>query len=485
MGNRITPAHMFVRAQFDLNGAFARLARVQNQISTGKRLNAFSDSPSDASRALDLRTTLLRTIQSRDAVTSARFAADQQASTLEEISTLVSAARAKAEQAAAGTLSKGDRETIATELDVMLDQIIGLANQRLEGRYLFAGSNVNVVPFQVTRSFGSITSVRYRGDSIARTVQLGPKDVKPIEVTGAEVFGSLDREPTQIVGQTGLVPTPGASDTMTGDAKIVIEHASTIVGDALLAGIGDSVSGLLPGASSASDTIIGAHSIEVVADPGGGGTISLDGGEPVAYTVSETDLAMTAPDGATIHLNVSGLTPGFSGTVQVEGLASISINDQPAQTMAVTADLALQDGKGRVVHLDTTGVRKSGESMASFPGTESLFDVMIGLRDDIRGGAGFSGDHLTNRIQARLASLDTMHDDILNSLAKLGARAASFDRIESSLSLFELTVREKQGNLEDTDLLTASVELAEAESAYQSALAAAARLSRPTLLNFL
>ncbi|MFH0945864.1 MAG: flagellar hook-associated protein FlgL [Planctomycetota bacterium] len=488
MTYRITPSVLFQRALFDVTGAYARFARAQNQISTGRRIRVFSDDPSAASRALDLRTTIAKTAQSRESVTSARLATDSQAAILEEVSTLIIDARARAEEAANGSKSPSDLAAIASEINSILDQVVGRANQTLEGRYLFAGSRIDTTPFQITKSFESIISVNYVGDDITRKVRLGPADVKDVDLSGRDAFLSYIRGDTTIAGSLGLVPSVAANDTMVGDEKLVVAHTSTVIGDGLGPGGGDALSGIVPGLSTAADTIIGTtgtHRLTVAVENSGEYTIRLDDGTSVPLDITKTDLTLTNVAGEKIHVDLTGMTPGFTGTIDLVGNGQIQGGGGTPQTLTFTSDFVLQDGAGRVVHLDTTGLHGAGESLAVFPGTESVFEVLISLRDEIEGNSGFSSVGREARIQSILGALDRDHQGILGALAKLGARSASFDRIANSLSLFELSLEEKRGDLEDADIFQASLDLSQAENAYQAALMAASKLNGPSLLNYM
>ncbi len=485
---RITPAILFEHSRFDLTSAYARFARAQGQISSGKRITRFSQDPAAASRALDLKVTLARTVQQRESITAARFAADTQAALLEEVSGLLIDARAAAQDAASGTNSPSDLKTVAAELNSILEQIVAKANQQLQGRYVFAGSRVDTVPFTASKALGSISAVTYAGDDITRQVRLGPADVKDVDLSGQQVFYALQRAPTAIASPIGLATTAGAADTMVGSARIVVQHLATTIGDGLGPGGGDSASGVAPGASSGLDTLIGppgAHVLHLVSDATGGGTVALDDGSTIQFTGAETDLVLTSVSGAVIHLDLTNITPGFSGDIDLAGDGEISVAGGPAQALTFSADQALQDGAGRLVHLDTRNVQRAGDSLVVFPGTETVFDTLIALRDDILGKAGFPPEHLVLRIQTRLVALDRGHEGILGGLGELGARSASFERVAAALDLFELSLEEMRGNLEDTDVFASSLELSEAESAYQAALVASARLNGPSLLDYI
>lgn len=484
---RTTPLALYTRTLHDLQRSYGRLAQAQIDMASGKRLHVVSDGPADAARTLGTRNALLKTLQARDSISAAGFATQNQAEVLESISSALSAARAKAEGAANGINSKAELKTFANEIDGLLEEIVAKANTQLEGRYLFSGSKVNTPPILTKTSNGSIHSVSYGGDDLTRMVRLGPYDTKPIDVSGLEAFFSTDRGPSNYAGPSGLKGTVGANDTMTGTAKLIVAHTATTLGDGALGSGGDTASGIQPGVSSASDTIVGNHTLSVTTDPlNGDRFLSLDGGDKVKFDGPETDLQLEAPGGGVIHVDVSAFSPGFEGDVAIVGDGTIAVEGGTPQPLSFQSDFTLDDGNGRVVHVDTSAIQRTGENLVVFPGTESMFDVLIGLRDDINSAGGFPSEGLANRIQARLSSLDRNRDTMLGSLAEVGSRGATFERLANSLSLFEVSLEERLGELEGTDVFDGSIAISKAESAYQAALAVTGKLTNlPSLLNFL
>jgi len=88
-------------------------------------------------------------------------------------------------------------------------------------------------------------------------------------------------------------------------------------------------------------------------------------------------------------------------------------------------------------------------------------------------------------VNADLADLDQRADVIRAGIGIVGSRA---NQIEGTRDTGELQIETLRGNrsrLEDADLAEAVMELAQAEGAYRSALAAAARLTMPSLVDFL
>src|SRR5262249_3066919 len=146
-------------------------------------------------------------------------------------------------------------------------------------------------PFaQVATSGGDV--VLYRGDERTTSVDLGDSLQIPLNVPGSQIFGGGGRGATTYGGGAGAAAGTG-NDRLVGTDRLPVAHAQTVLGDGLLGGTGDSVSGLRIGASSADgDTLLGpggAHSITLVDTSGTGasGTVSLDGGAAVNWTSAD------------------------------------------------------------------------------------------------------------------------------------------------------------------------------------------------------
>lgn len=79
----------------------------------------------------------------------------------------------------------------------------------------------------------------------------------------------------------------------------------------------DPTSGLRAGLSSATSTFRGEFGEHVLAIDGLARTAQLDGGPQARFVGKEEDLIVTAPDGSTLHVDVSRLERGWRGEVSV------------------------------------------------------------------------------------------------------------------------------------------------------------------------
>jgi flagellar hook-associated protein 3 len=84
-----------------------------------------------------------------------------------------------------------------------------------------------------------------------------------------------------------------------------------------------------------------------------------------------------------------------------------------------------------------------------------------------------------------LETFDTALTQVLIERAEVGARSNRADMASYRQLSFEYQVTEQLSNVEDADITKVITDLASAEAAYQAALASAARLIQPSLINFL
>src|SRR5918992_557283 len=113
---RVTQATIAMTLHEGLNRSLANLASAQDRLSSGKRINRFSDAPLDAANTLRIRA------QERD-LDSYRVAADDamswlntQDQALQSVSERLAKARDLALQGANTMRSQGERDAIAQEL---------------------------------------------------------------------------------------------------------------------------------------------------------------------------------------------------------------------------------------------------------------------------------------------------------------------------------------------------------------------------------
>ena len=106
-------------------------------------------------------------------------------SALASMKTLLEYVKAELLKALNDTNGATERATIAVQLEGVKENMLMLANERIEGEYLFAGSNTTVKPFSQDPNTGKIT---YEGDGYLREVAVEYGSYREKGVTGFDMM---------------------------------------------------------------------------------------------------------------------------------------------------------------------------------------------------------------------------------------------------------------------------------------------------------
>jgi flagellar hook-associated protein 3 FlgL len=170
---RVTNPMMSDTVLRNLQTNLAALERLQDQLTSGKRINRPSDDPPAVETALNYHATIAageQYLRNMDSATGWLQATD---ATLGEATDLLQRARELAVQGANDTLGADQRTGIAAEVDQLLQQMVQLGNASLKGQRLFAGLRTDANPF--TLNAGPPTTVAYGGDNgqMLREIDVG------------------------------------------------------------------------------------------------------------------------------------------------------------------------------------------------------------------------------------------------------------------------------------------------------------------------
>lgn len=163
------------------------LLKLQQQLSSGKRIMTPSDDPIGAARAHELSQSLSLNMQYADNRNRAMDSLQQVESTLGNVTNVIQNIRTMAVAAGNPAFSDSERHMMAVELRGHFEELLGLANTKDEqGNYLFSGFQGNTQPF-VEQSVGVVT---YEGDQGQRLIQVSGSRQLSVSETGEAVFGA-------------------------------------------------------------------------------------------------------------------------------------------------------------------------------------------------------------------------------------------------------------------------------------------------------
>ena len=379
---RITPQTLLNQAIYNAQIQTTALGNAQEQAATGKKILVPSDDP------LGTVTVLANHAQDQQFdtdltnINDATNTLNDSVSTLDSASNILTQAKTLAGEGNNAATDPASYQTLASQVNDLLNQLVSLANTQNTGQYLYGGTATTQPPFSVTSdSQGNIQSVTYNGASDRGSSIIGQQQTVDTYYAGSEIFQQRQRGQTVITGTTGATAGSG-TDSATGDGSLLVQHTLT----SYAAG-----SGVQTGSSSASgDTILGpagANQLTIVDTSGNGtaGTISLNNGPPVAFTNASTNLKLTGPQGEVAYVNTSGITPGFNGNVDITADGTLSVDGGATQTaITFNANQVVSNGTtGAVTNINSTNIRSTGTDQVQDPGTADAFQALINLRNDL------------------------------------------------------------------------------------------------------
>jgi flagellar hook-associated protein 3 FlgL len=170
---------------FNMNSRQGDLFKLQNQLSTGRKVLTPADDPVAAARALDLTQATSQNSQYITNIKSANGTLSLSESNMQQIVQTIQDIQSLAVQSGDAALSATEKKMIATNISAKYQELIGLANTTDgNGQYLYSGYKGTTKPFNEL-GFGN---VRYDGDQGQRNVQVSPSRQIPISDSGADIF---------------------------------------------------------------------------------------------------------------------------------------------------------------------------------------------------------------------------------------------------------------------------------------------------------
>lgn len=476
MNIRPTQSSKFALVNSGLSLNFAKLALSQERIATGKRILRPSDDVIGTARSLSTRKQMSQINNYRKAIESSRPYLESASSSLQDVSGILSEARALITQGMSGTLNDSDRAIIGGQLEQLVDQLVGVANSQFGDRYLFGGTLTEEPPFAF-ETVGGVRQVVYRGDDEVQRVQIGANTEIGVNLPGSDIFGLFEYAGAKLSGLTGATLGTSANQG-TGYADLIFRQDGTF---------GTPGAGIALANGGSDDTILQDHllTVDVTA-----GTVTLGNGIarpiPQVGDPDYSDFVVKTAEGAEVHLDFTGFT-GVDTSATLSGTGSVSLDGTNFTPLTFTeTDLELVDSNtGTVVHLDTTNVNRAGSELLSFQGGVSIFDALQGAASDLKNSGGLDSADFLARMTDRLSEMDRNQGNAISALGTLGARSARMNDSAERLSAMDLSLQGVLSYIEDADLATVALELSRAEQTLQLAQMTGSRLLQNTLLNFL
>ena len=275
------------------------LLQIQSQVSTGRRVITPSEDAPAATRGMTLQRLLEQKSQVRINLETSRSYLAATENALGSTSTILAEVRGEALAVADSTRSDSDRRAAAQTVDAAISQLLDAANHKFRGRYLFAGTNTSVRPFQQEGA-----SISYHGNEGQLRSYSDIDLLFDTNRTGNEVFGAISAE---VRGSVDLNPV------LTASTKLADLHGGTGIR------VGSFV--ISDGQSNSTVDISGVESVgdlvnRIEANPPGGNQVT------VRITPTGLEIKLKNSGNLTIRELGSGTTANELGILSPVGVGN-------------------------------------------------------------------------------------------------------------------------------------------------------------------
>jgi flagellar hook-associated protein 3 FlgL len=193
---RITQRAVAQTSLQGLNQNMGALAKLQQQMTSGKTITKPSDSPVGTNKAMQARQAISAADQQARNISDGKGWLDAADTALTSMNAQVHRVRELALQGSnTGAMSPAAREAIAAEMEALRGSLIGVANQTIGGRPVFGGATVGTVAYEAGGKFvgvGGMQDVKDLGMqdvTVPLTRRVSDSEEIRIDITGQEAFG--------------------------------------------------------------------------------------------------------------------------------------------------------------------------------------------------------------------------------------------------------------------------------------------------------
>ncbi|GAA4072350.1 flagellar hook-associated protein FlgL [Amphibacillus indicireducens] len=180
----------------NISGSYGNLNKYMNQLSSGKKITRPSEDPVVAMKGMNYRSQLSNIKQYERNIGEVNNWINNADETMHEVTQMLHRMNDLTLQAANGTNSVDDRMNIGKEIDQLVDQMVNLANTRVNDKYMFNGTDTTGHIDPVT---GERTPPFVRHDDGTFTVSENTNDVL-IEVSSGVRF-KVNSDPTSVFSE--------------------------------------------------------------------------------------------------------------------------------------------------------------------------------------------------------------------------------------------------------------------------------------------
>ncbi|GMB01213.1 flagellin [Pelosinus sp. IPA-1] len=502
---RITNGMVAANNLRNISKAENRLAAANAAVSSNQKIQAASDDPLVATRAVTYRSYVSQIAQYQDNTDAAdgwQTATDDALSGLVDSVTTLGTLAGKITD----TLSAADLTSMKTQVQTLQDEVISYMNTNYCGSYVFGGYSTGTAPYAaVSTDVGD--TVTYKGGYLSLggvvSADISDDDIKTFYTANdGDAYNTLTTaSATALKASTVATAAAAAAPTdLTLAAKATNAKKTSDALEAAVATYGGTTN--LTDAVAADKT---AYQTLAAAVTTYGGTTTLTDATAIAKTAydtassasaadtTDTTLATTTATALTAYQTLTAAVTTYGGTTTLTDAAATA-----KTTYATLADVATNGdqkinyniGFSSSVTVNTEGQDVVGE------GINNLFNTIAKLQLALNGDTSYKTAAVdsSGTVTVTTNSLDVsdLKSEFATDLSKITAAQATLggnmDRVASAVNTLSDASTLYKGLMTDNeniDTAAAATELTSAEYTYEAALAVGAKVTSKSLIDYI
>ncbi len=475
---RISTSSIYSANVANMNNLEVQIAQTQQQISTGISILNPGMNPVGAATAVNLNQAIAVNTQYGTNNTAAQNTLSLSESTLQSVTTLLQSAYTDAVNAGNGTLTASDRQSLATDLQGQLQQLIGLANSTDgTGNYLFSGSKGSTQPFVNTA-----TGVVYQGDSVQRNIQVSPTRQIPTTAPGSTIFMNIrNGNGTFTTEPAAAAQTLSTNASIAGGTTVTVASTSALVPGMPISGGGFPAGTTVASVTNSTTFVASQPAVPAAA---AGQTIQFGGANTGTGVISGS--AVTNP--ALYNGNNYQLTFSVTG-----GVTTYSVTDvtNPASPVAVAGQTSVPYTSGNAIsfngiQVQVTGAPANGDVFNIAPSTnQSMFSTLTNLINALNSPSATGSASFSQSVSDALSNINQSLNNVLSVRASMGAGMNELTSLQTTVSQVNLQYQQTLASVQDTDYNQAVSNLTQQNTALQAAQQSFAAISKLSLFNYI
>lgn len=493
----------------DLNSTEQRITAANQQITSGFRVNEASDDPAAVASIISYQSQIDQATQIQTNLSRAAAVASSADAALSSASISLDNLTSLATEGASTTTLQVSRTSLSTQVQAILQQLVGLANTSVQGEYIFGGDDPATPPYTLAPGVpGGVV----QNNTASNTATIG--NVAGVQIvatqTAQQIFGDGD---TTLVGNSQRVDAAGATfvkgASPANDEKFNFSvyangHTTAVTATVAASAAGQTLTNVLTSLNSQ----LSPYGIAALAD---NGLLKFSGSS--AFTVNESAatgtqlLTSTAGTGATVNTSnyaiagQSSYSPAAgdslqfqtsAGPVTVALAAGTPLGTAITQINASTATLgvyAVENPAGTgisfqaqnsfsITNRNAGAFAAAGTQSAAAPTTSGIFQTVYAL------GQALQNDDQTGT-QNAVTALKASALQLAQSTTYNGNTEKFIQNGQNSATSFITSFQTALGNLRDADVAQQATNLTLDNTALQAALAAHGSLDIKSLFSYL